>query len=60
MFKYVANDGVTSEEKAKTLGLWEYLGTDVWRSMASRDGITPFVAGLILLNITITLLLLHK
>lgn len=60
MFKSVANDGVTSEEKAKTLGLWEYSGTDVWRSPASRDGIRPFVAELIFLNVMITLLLLHK
>lgn len=59
MFKSVANDGVTSEQKAKTSGLWEYLGTDVWRSLASQ-AILPFVAGLILLHATIRLLLLHK
>lgn len=60
MFKSVANDGVTSERKAKTSGLWEDLGTDVWSSLASQAAILPFVAGLILLHTTIRLLLLHK
>ena len=55
MFKSVANNSVTSV-KSKNTGLWEYLGTDVWRS-ACQDAFTPFVAALVLEMI---LLILHK